>query len=184
MRIEGETYTLNALELPSRDLSDEERLKKAVEITEAVVLVYNVKSRTSFDILQGIHDFVYEMIRETRTYGLILVGSNSDCEDEEREVSWVEGNKLARSFKMGCTFLETSAKTGENIDKIFPQLGEEVLKLRWLHYQQKEQAEGPSSVTLQQNSEESPIKRLTRWKSWARPWFQRKLGERKISPLY
>ena len=83
------------------------------------------------------------MIEGTRRYGLILVGSKSDSEDEEREVSWTEG------FKLGCTYIETSAKTGENIDEVFTQLGREVLKLRWLSRQQREESERPLTEVQQ-----------------------------------
>ncbi|KAI1773551.1 P-loop containing nucleoside triphosphate hydrolase protein [Hypoxylon cercidicola] len=186
MRVENRVYVLDALELPSEHLSSEERLQQAVHITEAAVLVYDVRSRASFDLVQSVHNLICDMVEETRTYGLMLVGSNSDCDDEAREVSWTEGNKLAESFKPSCAFLETSAKTGENVDKLFPQLGEEVLKLRWLSYQEREHAERLSAVTLEEDAVDkaSPIKRLARWKSWARPWFQRRLGERKMSSPY
>ncbi|KAI2627415.1 hypothetical protein GGS26DRAFT_561701 [Hypomontagnella submonticulosa] len=163
MNIDHETYVLNALELPSQRLSNEEQLKQAVQITEAAV-----------NRIEGI-------VQDKRLYGLALVGTNSDCEDERREVPWTEGYKLAESFKLGCMFLETSVITGENVDKLFPQLGEEVLKLRWLNYQRREQAESVSDEQ-QRSIDDSSTKRIARWKAWTRPWFQRE--ERKASISY
>ncbi|OTB09164.1 hypothetical protein M426DRAFT_7181 [Hypoxylon sp. CI-4A] len=174
MKIEDETYILHALELPSQYISDEERLRQALQITEAAVLVYDVKSRVSFTLVQDIYNRIHGILDETRVYGLALVGNSTECRDAEREVSWAEGCRLAQSFRHRCMYLETSAKTGENVDILFPQLAEEVLKLRWLNYQQREEA-GRSSADAQEGFvDASPSKRLARWKSWARPWFQRK----------
>ncbi|KAI1372042.1 P-loop containing nucleoside triphosphate hydrolase protein [Hypoxylon crocopeplum] len=180
MRIEDQAYIVNALELPSRDLRDEECLKQAVQLTEAAVLVYDVKSRASFRFIQDVHNLIHGMIGDSRMYGVILVGSNSDCEDEQREVPWVEGYKLAESFKLGCTFLETSAKTGDNIDKLFPQLGKEVLELRWIERQRRDHVERREAAA-QHAVDFSPVKRVARWRSWTRPWLQRRLGMRKLS---
>ncbi len=47
---------------------------------------------------------------------LILVGNKSD-RDFEREVSREEGQAQARRF--GCEFIETSAKSGQNIQRVF-----------------------------------------------------------------
>ncbi|KAI1207196.1 P-loop containing nucleoside triphosphate hydrolase protein [Annulohypoxylon truncatum] len=184
MKIEDQTYIFNALELPSQHLSNEERLKQAVRITEAAVIVYDVRSRASFGLASEIHNRVNNLVGGERMYGLVLLASNSDCEDEEREVSWAEGNKLARSFNIQCTFAETSAKTGENIDEMFTQLGKEALKLRWLNRQRREQIEQISIDTHQCSIELSPLKRVARWRSWARPWFQRRAAERKTSAPY
>ncbi|KAI1416168.1 P-loop containing nucleoside triphosphate hydrolase protein [Hypoxylon sp. FL1857] len=178
MVIEDKTYILNALELPSGHLSSEEQLKQAVQITEAAVLVYDVTSRASFGLVSDIYSRIHEMVEGARRYGLILVGNKSDCEDAEREVSWAEG------YKIGCTFTETSAKTGENIDDVFTQLGREVLKLRWLTRQEREGIERPSTDIQQCSSDVSPSNRIARWRSWARPWFHRRARERKCSAPY
>ncbi|KAI0881736.1 P-loop containing nucleoside triphosphate hydrolase protein [Annulohypoxylon maeteangense] len=184
MKLEDQTYIFNVLELPSQDLSNEERLKEAVQITEAAVIVYDVRSRASFGLASEIHNRINAMVDEERMYGLVLLGNISDHEDKEREVSWAEGNKLAQSFELQCTFVETSAKMGENIDRMFTQLGREVLKLRWLNRQRREQVGRISIDTHQCSIELSPLKRVARWRSWARPWFQRKAGERKTSAPY
>ncbi|KAI1091909.1 P-loop containing nucleoside triphosphate hydrolase protein [Rostrohypoxylon terebratum] len=184
MKAEEQTYIFNALELPSQYLSDEERLRQATRITEAAVIVYDVRSRASFCLASEIHNRLDAILDEERIYGLVLLGSNCDCDDEEREVSWVEGERLAKSFKLHCAFAEASAKTGENIDKIFTELGKEALKLRWLNRQQRDQAERASIDTHECSIDLSPLKRVARWRSWARPWFQRKAGERKTSSSY
>jgi len=49
----------------------------------------------------------------------MLVGNKSD-KINEREVSQEEGYRLAQHF--GCDFMETSAKTSQNVDNLFTQL--------------------------------------------------------------
>lgn len=140
-------------------------------------MIYDVTARKSFDIMTAVTEVIRDAV-ETREYGLVLVGNKSDCE-EERQVSWAEGHRLAASLRIRCSFAETSALKGDNVDKIFPQLGKDVLKLRWLMKQRREQEErlsmeGQDDVNL-------PVKRRPRWRNWTRPWFHRRLEERKAS---
>ena len=56
---------------------------------------------------------------------IFLVGNKIDLE-EKRVVPTEEGKDLAKTF--GVKFLETSAKTGENVEKVFRELAEDVYK--------------------------------------------------------
>lgn len=49
----------------------------------------------------------------------MLVGNKCD-KSYEREVSKEEGAALARKY--GCEFLETSAKTAQNVERLFTNL--------------------------------------------------------------
>ncbi|EMR61408.1 putative ras family small gtpase protein [Eutypa lata UCREL1] len=177
VQIEEQAYVVDALELRSEHLSNDSYLRQAIAITEAAILIYDVTARKSFDIMAAVTEVIRDAV-ETREYGLVLVGNKSDCE-EERQVSWAEGHRLAASLRIRCSFAETSALKGDNVDKIFPQLGKDVLKLRWLMKQRREQEErlsmeGQDDVNL-------PVKRRPRWRNWTRPWFHRRLEERKAS---
>jgi GTPase KRas protein len=55
--------------------------------------------------------------RENPTF--MLVGNKCD-KTYEREVSPEEGQQLARQF--GCEFFETSAKTAQNVERLFMNL--------------------------------------------------------------
>ncbi len=43
----------------------------------------------------------------------IIVGNKSDCKENERQVSYEEGQKLAQKY--GVDFIESSAKENSNI---------------------------------------------------------------------
>lgn len=51
---------------------------------------------------------------------LILVGNKQDLADERREVGAEEAESLARSW--GVAYVETSAKTKVNVDKVYYDL--------------------------------------------------------------
>ncbi|RYP11630.1 hypothetical protein DL765_007678 [Monosporascus sp. GIB2] len=178
IQIDDQDYMIDALELQSEHLSNDIYLRQAVSITDAAVLIYDVTVRESFDIMSAVADVIRDSLG-MREYSLVLVGNKSDCRDDERQVSWAEGHRLAASFRIRCSFIETSAKKGDNVNRIFPQLGRDVLKLRWLMQQRSEQTE--RVVAVDQTADRLPVKRPPRWKTWTRPWFHRRSVERKTS---
>jgi GTPase SAR1 family protein len=98
---------------------------------QGFILVYSIASRATFDRLEG---FRQNMVRVKRTCpAFILVGNKCD-KTYEREVSHEEGAALARQFD--CMFLEASAKTAANIDRLFTDL------VRMLRYEKELQANG------------------------------------------
>ncbi|RYP33163.1 hypothetical protein DL767_004867 [Monosporascus sp. MG133] len=171
IQIDDQAYMIDALELQSEHLSNDIYLRQAVSITDAAVLLYDVTVRESFEIMSAVTDVIRDSLG-AREYNLILVGNKSDCRDDERQVSWAEGHRLAASFRIRCSFIETSAKKGDNVNRIFPQLGSDVLKLRWLMQQRREQTEKVAAAD--QTANRLPVKRALRWKTWTRPWFHRR----------
>ena len=79
-------------------------------------IVYDISNQSSFKSVQG---WIDDCVKQTsKKVLLLLIGNKSDLKDM-REVSYEEGEEFAKSHKM--IFLETSAKTGYNISKIFEQ---------------------------------------------------------------
>lgn len=74
----------------------------------------------------------------SRSYHFLLIGAKRDMSDSLREVSWLEGQNAAEEFfgplgiaaGASVSFLEVSARTGEQVGAIFPSLCSEVLKSR------------------------------------------------------
>ncbi|KAI0019225.1 P-loop containing nucleoside triphosphate hydrolase protein [Xylariomycetidae sp. FL0641] len=179
IQVDDKPCVVDVLELSADQAIDSRYVRKATNITEAAILVYDTRSRESFRLLRTFHDLVLAAL-DKREYCLMLIGTKADGDDEKREVAWAEGWKMSKSFKIRCSFLETSAKTGENVDRIFPQLGKEVLSLRQLA-EQREEAERLAAAA---QDADPPTKRTSRWCAWAmRPWMQRRCQRRQRQSL-
>ena len=81
---------------------------------DGVILVYDITSQESF---RKIDFWIQELHNKNRdSKVLMLVGNKTDL-DNEREVSFQQGEKKAN--EIGCPFMETSAKTNHNIKECF-----------------------------------------------------------------
>lgn len=88
---------------------------------KGALIVYDITNRFSFENVE-------RWIKEIKAMGdksiyLVLVGNKSDLEPS-REVSVEEGQIKAQNN--GIAFMETSAKTADNIDIVFDQLSHKV----------------------------------------------------------
>jgi Ras-related protein Rab-1A len=81
-----------------------------------VVFVYDITRHDTFDELKK---WKIEVEQHLSDYCSIIVANKMDLEDQ-REVSSQDGEELAQDFD--GVFLETSAKTGENIDEVFKSI--------------------------------------------------------------
>lgn len=94
--------------------------------SEACILVYSISSRSSFEQIAPLFHHIQQTKKSVGSsppgpesqmpMPVMLVGSKWD-KVTEREVSPEEGIELAG--KLGCEFIETSAKTDYNVDKAF-----------------------------------------------------------------
>ena len=88
-----------------------------------ILVVYDITNRQSFDDINFWLNEI-EKIANKNTV-LLLVGNKCDLEDE-RKVSFQEGKDFADNN--GMKFIETSAKTNQNVDEAFAILIDEVIK--------------------------------------------------------
>jgi len=84
---------------------------------QGFILVYSIASRSTFDRLDI---FRQSMRRVKRGDPIFMLVGNKCDKTYEREVSKEEGAALARQF--GCEFIETSAKTAQNVERLFTNL--------------------------------------------------------------
>lgn len=84
---------------------------------QGFILVYSIASRATFERLEVFRQAMLKVKRSKPVF--MLVGNKCD-KQYEREVSREEGANLARTF--GCHFLETSAKTAQNVELLFTTL--------------------------------------------------------------
>merc|ERR1712051_30853 len=86
------------------------------------LLVYDITSRESFNALSN-------WLTDARTLAspaivILLVGNKKDLEDE-REVTFLEASRFAQENDL--VFVETSAKSGENVEEAFLKCSKTIL---------------------------------------------------------
>jgi small GTP-binding protein len=89
---------------------------------EAGILVYDVTNQSSFE---NIENWFNEIKKVSTNISLILVGNKIDLINE-RKLSIKDGENMAQ--KLALSYIETSAKTGENIDDAFRMLALQMIK--------------------------------------------------------
>lgn len=82
---------------------------------EGFLLVYSVTSRMSFEELMTYYQQILR-VKDSEYVPVFVIGNKSDLEDE-RQVSYEEGEMLAKQFN--APFLETSAKQNVNVEESF-----------------------------------------------------------------
>ena len=93
---------------------------------DGFIFVFSITARETFDELPRLYDEI-RRAREEDGSGIpcVIVANKCDLK-ERRQVSSTEARALAKRF--GCPFVETSAKTGVNIDLAFRQCARRVLR--------------------------------------------------------
>ncbi|KAJ1962434.1 Myosin type-2 heavy chain 1, partial [Dipsacomyces acuminosporus] len=82
---------------------------------EGFLLVYSITSRSTFERVERFRDQIIR-VKDQDNVPMMLVGNKCD-KAQEREVSFQEGQAMAR--RLGCDFVESSAKTCINVEKAF-----------------------------------------------------------------
>lgn len=87
----------------------------------AFILVYSVTSSQSLEELAPIFDVIKEVKGgDLEAAPLMLVANKCDEPESDRQVTVVQGQEHAKRW--GCGFMETSAKTNENVKEMFQEL--------------------------------------------------------------
>jgi len=117
VNIDGTTSILNIYDTAG---VDEFPIVKDGYMREAdgFLCVYAINAEESFQECTKLHDWVMR-VKENRPVPFVLCGNKCDLE-EYRVVSYEKGNELAKALNI--MFMETSAKTGKNIEKAFTEL--------------------------------------------------------------
>ncbi|ELP89946.1 hypothetical protein EIN_300150 [Entamoeba invadens IP1] len=92
-----------------------------IKHSNIIVLVYSIDSKTSFNEMCSILNLVHKTlgVDTLRTIPAVICGNKNDLENK-REVSYIEGQKLAE--KEGCLFYEISALKNTNLTEMFEKV--------------------------------------------------------------
>lgn len=85
----------------------------------AFILVYSVTSKQSLEELKPIFEQICQIKGDVESIPIMLVGNKID-ETSGREVETTDGEAMSKRWK--CAFMETSAKTNQNVKELFQEL--------------------------------------------------------------
>ncbi|XP_048465512.1 ras-related protein Rab-26 isoform X1 [Rhincodon typus] len=107
------------------DTAGQERFRSVTHAyyrdAHALLLLYDVTNKTSFDNIQAWLTEIHEYA--TQDVVIMLLGNKADA-TQERAVKKEAGEKLAKEY--GVPFMETSAKTGLNVELAFMAIAKEL----------------------------------------------------------
>ncbi|KAI8638047.1 ras family-domain-containing protein [Parasitella parasitica] len=87
------------------------------------LLVYDISRRETFE---HVSTWLADVRKHANPHTtVVLVGNKCDLEGRQRQVTREEGEKFARDNDIPL-FIETSAKSAENVEKVFAQTAEDV----------------------------------------------------------
>ncbi len=95
---------------------------------EAVIVIFDLTNRKSFESVSGWYKDIkrYIEIYQNTLIGFVL-GNKEDLVGE-RKVSTAEASSVAKSLNIG--YVETSAKTGKNVEQLFYRIADSLLKTK------------------------------------------------------
>ncbi|XP_073462751.1 ras-related protein Rab-37 isoform X1 [Aquarana catesbeiana] len=107
------------------DTAGQERFRSVTHAyyrdAQALLLLYDITSRTSFENIRAWLAEVHEFSQKDVV--IMLLGNKSDMTDR-RNIRTEEGESLAKEY--GIPFMETSAKTGINVELAFMAVAREL----------------------------------------------------------
>ncbi len=109
------------------DIAGQEKFRAMRQIffqgARGTIIVFDLTRRESFE---KIEEWMEESKAEANDQLFLLIGNKNDLEDE-REISLAEANNLANELGF-IDYIESSAKTGMNVEAAFTLLGSKLLE--------------------------------------------------------
>ena len=150
------------------DTAGQERYKAITRAyykgAKGAFIVYDITRKETFDDVDKWRNELISSCNQEIT--VMLIGNKCDLEDQ-REISKEQGEEKAKSF--GFSFLETSALSGENLEKGFQMLIEEI------YQKYKVEQSKSDEINLNSGAEEIKIGKMTKKKKccWKKEIFDK-----------
>ena len=110
--------------LDTADQEDYAVVRENCTSSEGFLCIFSLVDRETFAAVGDYRDWILG-IKLDEQIPIILVGTNLD-EEDHREVQKEEAKDLAASW--GVTYIETSAKSGINVDKVFLSILKQIIQ--------------------------------------------------------
>jgi len=123
-QVDGKDVTVEIIDTAGQEEYSSGLQDKFIRGGEGFILMYSVTSKASLLRVKEIQKKIL-WTKDSDEVAMILVGNKSDLM-KERQVSPQEGKELAKEFR--CPFLETSAKSGDNVNECMRLLFGEITK--------------------------------------------------------
>ena len=130
----GFDYKSKIIKLPNKkkviklqvwDTAGQERYmalnKNLFQKVQGIILMYDLTNRDSFEHVQSWLNLIKKNVSNKT---VMLVGNKLDLAEEKRIVTEEEGEDIGKKNDM--LFFEGSGASGENVDKIFTKMAEEI----------------------------------------------------------
>ncbi|KAJ1931203.1 GTP-binding protein, partial [Linderina macrospora] len=121
--VKGVEYKVHIIDSAGQDEFSLLDTRYAVDI-DVYVIAFSVVARKSFEMARIIRDKILDL-SGTESVTMVLVGNKIDLKDQ-RVVSFEEADAMAKEFD--CPYIETSAKTNNNISELFVKSVSETTK--------------------------------------------------------
>jgi len=129
--LEGQLFTANICDTAGADRY-RSLIKVFLKDIDGVVAVYDITKKITFDIIDKWIKLSKEV--ENNEIPMVIIGNCCDLKDK-REVTVEEGELKAMKYR--ADFIETSALSGENIQKAFEILMKKMAKIGMEDYKSK-----------------------------------------------
>ncbi|CAK0901812.1 unnamed protein product [Prorocentrum cordatum] len=111
------------------DTAGQERYKSLAPIyfrgAAATIVVYDISNKASYDAART---WVQEIREEAQSTSVFLVGNKKDLGAQQRKTPRADAEKYAEEANL--MYMETSAKTGENVDATFRKVAMELRRVQ------------------------------------------------------
>mmetsp|Transcript_8532 Transcript_8532/g.20964 ORF Transcript_8532/g.20964 Transcript_8532/m.20964 type:complete len:189 (-) Transcript_8532:327-893(-) len=114
---------------------------------DAFVFVFALDNHNSYQELAKFYEQLMS-VKEGEGVPLMVVGNK--CDLPERKTTREQGVKLAKAWSAG--YVETSAKTGDNVQKVFHTLIRRIRKIRTLNQNNENEQESKHRNAPKKNS--------------------------------